>query len=80
MFTVIFYFLGPIAEKVPDHEKVEANEQPQHSPAVRHQGAEGVGQLFRLCNDTKTVEDNLNLGHILYVHVERITNKLKNLL
>ena len=31
---------------VPDHDEVEANEEPQHSPAVRHQGAEGEGQLL----------------------------------
>ena len=71
------YFLHAIFDKVPNHEKVEAHEQPQHSPTVRHQGAQGVGQLLRLCDDTKTVEDYLNLGHILYIHIERITNKLK---
>ena len=31
---------------VPDHDEVEANEEPQHPPTVRHQGAEGEGLLF----------------------------------
>ena len=28
---------------VPDHEEVEANEEPQHSAYIRHQGEGGVG-------------------------------------
>ena len=77
VFTVMFYFLDPIAEKVPDHEKVEPHEQSQHSPTVRHQGAQGVCQLLCLCQNVATVKHYLNLGHILYIHVDRITNELK---
>ena len=65
------------ADEIPDHEKVEANEQPQHSPAVRHQGAQGVGQLLRLCQNVATVKHYLQLGNILNVNDDRITNKLK---
>ena len=49
MFEIGHNLLNREAEKVPNHEKVEANEQPQHSPTVRHQGTQGVGQLLRLC-------------------------------
>ena len=79
MFAMGSYFLPAIFEKVPDHEKVESNEQPQHSTTVRHQGAQGVGQLLSLCDDTETVKYYLHLGHIWNVHVERITNKLESM-
>ena len=36
-------------DHIPDHDEIESNEEPQNSPAVRHQGAQGVGQLLRLC-------------------------------
>ena len=65
------------ADEIPDHEKVEPNEEPQHSSAVRHEGAEGVGQLLCLCKNAATVKHYLHLGHICDVHDSRITNKLK---
>ena len=36
----------------PDHQKVEAYEEPEHPPAVRHQGAEGEGLLLSLHRDS----------------------------
>ena len=65
------------ADEIPDHDKVEPNEEPQHSSAVRHEGAEGVGQLLYLCKNVATVKHYLQLGNILNVNDDRITNKLK---
>ena len=79
MFEMGHNLLNREKDEIPDHEEIEAHEEPQHSSTVRHQGAQGVGQLLRLCDDTKTVEDYLNLGHILYIHIKRITNKLKSM-
>ena len=77
MFEMGHNLLNHEADEIPDHEKVEPHEQSQHSPTVRHQGAQGVGQLLCLCENVATVKHYLNLGHILYIHVDRITNELK---
>ena len=52
MFEMGHNLLNREADEIPDHEKIEANEESQHSTTVRNQGAEGVGQLLRLCDDT----------------------------
>ena len=60
------------AEKVPDHEKVEPYEQPQHSPTVRHQGALRVGQLLSLSQDVRTVKLYTHSGLIWSFNSDRI--------
>ena len=41
--SIIMYFLHTEHNPVPDHEEVEANEKPQHTSHIRHQGEGGVG-------------------------------------
>ena len=76
MFEMGHDLLNPVAYEVPNHEKVEAHEEPQHSPTVRHQGAQGVGQLLRLCDDTWSIKHDLYTS-IWVSCIERLIRKLK---
>ena len=62
MFEMRHNLLNSEADEIPNHEKIKPNEQPQHSPTVRHQGAQGVGQLLRFGKNTRSVEHYLHLG------------------
>ena len=66
------------ADEIPDHEKVEAYEESQHSTTVRHQGAQGVGQLLGLRDDTWSVKHYLYIGCIWVFRIERLIRKLKS--
>ena len=65
------------ADEVPDHEKVESYEQPEHSPTVRHQGTLGVGQLLRLREDVRTVKLDTHYCLIYGLNYDRFISNLK---
>ena len=51
-------------EEVPEHEEVEADEEPQRAAEVRHQGPGGVGLLFPL-----NVDRGAGVHQSQYCHV-----------
>ena len=72
------HFLHAVFEKVPNHEKIEANEEAQNTPTVCHQGAQGVGKLLCLCDYARSIEHDSYLGSIRPLRIERLIRKLKS--
>ena len=66
-------------DHIPDHDEIESNEEPQNSPAVRHQRPDGVRLLLLLGEDGWIVKLYKELGGVWKRHLQWIANNLEKL-
>ena len=64
-------------DHIPDHDEIESNEEPQNSPAVRHQRPDGVRLLLLLGEDGWIVKPDHELGGVWKGHLQWIPNYLE---
>ena len=64
-------------DHIPDHDEIESNEEPQNSPAVRHQRSDRVRLLLFLGEDGWIVKLDEELGGVWKSHLQWIANYLE---